>query len=89
MAANRVVPTGLQCTYAFAKNRFHAPLPQVQSYPLPVLVEPMPAEYVLSPTAVSQLQMAELPPLLTNTSPIGSLSNVGNNGFAEAEESSG
>ncbi|CAG9539742.1 unnamed protein product [Cercopithifilaria johnstoni] len=87
MAADYVYPTNLQCTNALAKNRFHAPIPQMQSHPLPVIFMRMPA-YAASPTAVPQLQVAELPPLLTNASRICPLSAVGNNGFAGTEESS-
>ncbi|EJD76143.1 hypothetical protein LOAG_16845 [Loa loa] len=88
MAADRIYPTSLQCTYALAKNGFHAPKNHAQLHPLPVLIEPMPPEYDIFPTVVPQLRVAELPPLLTNASAVSPLSAAaGSNGFAKKEES--
>uniref|UniRef100_A0A0R3RFX8 RING-type E3 ubiquitin transferase n=1 Tax=Elaeophora elaphi TaxID=1147741 RepID=A0A0R3RFX8_9BILA len=87
ISSNYVYPTDVQCTYTLTKNGLHASTPQIHSHHRPVVVDQIPAE-AASSTTVSRLQMAELPPLLTNASPVDSLSAVGNSSFTGAKKSS-
>uniref|UniRef100_A0A8R1U225 RING-type E3 ubiquitin transferase n=1 Tax=Onchocerca volvulus TaxID=6282 RepID=A0A8R1U225_ONCVO len=82
---DHVYSADLQYTYALPKNGFHAPVPQMQSNSLSILVEPTPAEYSVFHTALSQLQMVKLPPL-TNSSSVAPLSTTVNNNFTDAEQ---
>ncbi|EJW85199.1 hypothetical protein WUBG_03889, partial [Wuchereria bancrofti] len=84
-AAGSICSASVKSTCVLAKNEFRTSIPQIQSHPLPVFIEPMPA--VSLPT-VLQSHLTEFPLFSTNTSSLDLSSAVGNNGFAEVTKSS-
>ncbi|KAM3724777.1 Regulation of longevity by E3 ubiquitin-protein ligase [Dirofilaria immitis] len=79
-------PINLQCTYALSKNGFRTSTPQIQSYFLPALIEPMLTECSVVHTAVLQPQITEFPELLTNILLTIPLSVTEYNSFTDTEK---
>uniref|UniRef100_A0A1I8EA41 RING-type E3 ubiquitin transferase n=1 Tax=Wuchereria bancrofti TaxID=6293 RepID=A0A1I8EA41_WUCBA len=75
-AAGSICSASVKSTCVLAKNEFRTSIPQIQSHPLPVFIEPMPA--VSLPT-VLQSHLTEFPLFSTNTSSLDLSSAVGNN----------